>query len=389
MEKISRILLVVPNYQEIKAILEKNEYHIEKIVDNGEDALRAVNSGVIDLVFVHINLNGEMNGEETINSLLSHHRMPIFLITNQEPANFVSSKKVQKVMGVIYEPIHEPTLLSTMELGFDRFQDYLNLFNEAKKYKNFVEEGPSATAIFQKGFCRFANTKFSSIFSEYCEQASLFSTFRFLKVLEKSIRRSALPQKAEAVITRTESENLNQFLDFHDQIVDLPQTDGTVKTLLYKSRSHMFKERIAHIVTFIELPSGLIVSGKQPPPEKHLPLLQPSSILPSENSSESPEINIIPEFITFGQILGNFDQFLILECLRTRHYDINELAVIIGKSPDTVYKHLRFFTKKKVLIAWRDGHVNKYSFNPAFFQTLVSNWRSFYASLELWFGDPL
>ncbi|MHA1673149.1 MAG: response regulator [Promethearchaeota archaeon] len=413
MERISRILLVVPNYQDVKSILEKNRYQIEDIVDNGEDALRVLENTKIDLVIVHSELKGEMNGLETINAILTYHPITNFLLTDNTTTEFIKSIKHPKVMGVVFEPIHEPTFISTLELGFDRYHDYVSLFNEAKKFKNFVEESPSATAIFQKGFCRYANSRFTELFSSKCDNVSNISTFKFLKILELSAKNEGNALKSEE-----NGESLDKFLYFNDKFINFKRSDGSLKLFLYKSRSYMFKERLAHIVSFIELPSNLIqdskiladdspilISPKMPitPPVPPTPLVLPeildeqtnfsspdlSESAPSEKK-DTPDIDIISEFLVFAEILGNRDRFLILDCLRTQSYDIYELAVIIGKkSTDTVYKHLRILAKKKVIIKWKDGNTIKYSLNRSFFETLISSWRSFYNSLELWFGAPL
>jgi AmiR/NasT family two-component response regulator len=384
MKQISRILIVAPNYQEIQSILEKYNYHIEKIVDNGEDALRALGEITVDVVFVHSELNGLMSGVETITFMLAHYHIPIFLLTNQSNFDIIKSIKSHKAMGIIFEPIQEQTLLSSLELGVARYHDYFNLFNEAKKFQNYVDKLGFATAIFQRGFCRYANSKFVELFRAYSENASTLSTFKFQKMLAQMVR-----MQRSSPITGRNEQPIN-LLSIHDHLVDVDLPDGTLKTLLFKSNTYEFKDQVVNLVSLIEIPHHILSKASISPGNitysSKSPVNQSREALPETGTNE---IDIIPEFTVFAEILGNEDLFLILDCLKTQTYDVNELTVVIGKSTDTVYRHLRNLQEKKIIIQWKDEGLTKYSLNPSFFDTLISSWRSFYASLELWFGNPI
>ena len=102
---------------DIAMILQKNDYRISEIVDNGEDALNQIKENSPDLVLLDINLIGKMDGIQLAHQVKKDFSIPFVFLTSYYDQNTIKRVKATEPAGYIVKPYSEADLVVNLELA--------------------------------------------------------------------------------------------------------------------------------------------------------------------------------------------------------------------------------------------------------------------------------
>jgi PAS domain S-box-containing protein len=110
---------------DIKTILSGMGYRVTGIASTGEDAIRAVDADVPDLILMDIHLAGQLTGIDAATQILTTHAIPIIYLTAYSEPDLVGEAMVTRPYGYIIKPFTERALQTGIEIalykaGLDR-----------------------------------------------------------------------------------------------------------------------------------------------------------------------------------------------------------------------------------------------------------------------------
>lgn len=97
--------------------LERKGYKITAIATSGDEALRAVQSVLPDIVLMDIHLSGKTDGITTAKSIRRMHSMPIIFVTEVNDAETFQNAKEAIPQNYITKPFDDETLYRAIELA--------------------------------------------------------------------------------------------------------------------------------------------------------------------------------------------------------------------------------------------------------------------------------
>ncbi len=103
----------------LKTILEKNEYQVIGIADNGPDALTIAKENKIDLVLADINILPPWTGIDTVSRILKIQNPLILFLTVYDENNIVEEAQKLNPSGYILKPFQENQLLVSLKIALD------------------------------------------------------------------------------------------------------------------------------------------------------------------------------------------------------------------------------------------------------------------------------
>lgn len=141
------ILIVEDNLSfalELQMLLEELNYNVIGRVDNSGDALDMIYSKNPDLIFMDIEINGNLSGLE-IGQKIKHLEIPILYITSLSDNTHYEQAQQSNMIGYLVKPIDKVTVRATLDLAINKAhrqpQGETNQVNENKKeevVENFV-----------------------------------------------------------------------------------------------------------------------------------------------------------------------------------------------------------------------------------------------------------
>ena len=102
---------------DIKTVLSDMGYRVTGIASTGEDAIRAVDADVPDLILMDIHLAGELTGIEAAEKILATRAIPIIYLTAHSEPDLVGKAKVTRPYGYIIKPFTERALQTGIEIA--------------------------------------------------------------------------------------------------------------------------------------------------------------------------------------------------------------------------------------------------------------------------------
>ncbi len=115
-----KILIVEDEFfiaNNIKVILESSGYTVTSIVATGEGAIQRVERETPDLVLMDIELNGEMDGIETVNEIHARYDMPVIYMTAYTDEKLLERAKLTEPFGYLVKPVNERELQTNIEMA--------------------------------------------------------------------------------------------------------------------------------------------------------------------------------------------------------------------------------------------------------------------------------
>lgn len=122
--------------RDLKSRLKTMGYDCVEAFDNGPDFLDHVQSQGADLCLVDININGEINGIETVKKLTNNsdiNSIPIIYLTAQADKDSFDQAKETKPSAYLLKPYNAFELQSAIELAIEHF--------ESKSSERVLEKG--------------------------------------------------------------------------------------------------------------------------------------------------------------------------------------------------------------------------------------------------------
>jgi DNA-binding LytR/AlgR family response regulator len=110
---------------DIKSRLGSMGYKDVEIHDNGIDFLTHIDEHGADLCIVDININGDINGIETVTRMQSKIQIPIIYLTAQGDKATFEQAKSTKPSAYLLKPYNQFELQTTIELAIEQFEEQL------------------------------------------------------------------------------------------------------------------------------------------------------------------------------------------------------------------------------------------------------------------------
>jgi two-component system, response regulator PdtaR len=106
----SKILIVEDDFIvaiDLKIHLEKMGYNVLDITDNGKDALNRTKETNPDLIFMDINLKGDIDGIDTAQQIHKLYDVPIIYLTGYNDKNTIKRANITEPFGYIVKPFED------------------------------------------------------------------------------------------------------------------------------------------------------------------------------------------------------------------------------------------------------------------------------------------
>lgn len=150
--------------KDIQMSLRKLGYNVVAICSNGEDAIRAAEEHVPDLVLMDIMLKGDMSGIEAAEQIRSRFNMPIIYLTAYADESTLSKAKITEPYGYIIKPFKEIDLRTSIEMAQYKHQKETDVRKERDFLYSIVENKDFKDIIFVKSNSRLVKVRTKDIY---------------------------------------------------------------------------------------------------------------------------------------------------------------------------------------------------------------------------------
>lgn len=123
MEKIN-VLIVEDQFiiaQDIESLLTDWGYNVVGVAASSEEAVALFDTHKPDLALVDVNIDGALDGIETVRLFQAKRPIPIVYLTAQADLQTVERAKASKPYAYLLKPFDERSLQISLELAFDNF----------------------------------------------------------------------------------------------------------------------------------------------------------------------------------------------------------------------------------------------------------------------------
>ncbi|MFK7972500.1 MAG: LytR/AlgR family response regulator transcription factor [Bacteroidia bacterium] len=223
-KQVYRIMVV----EDEELMADKIEMQIEKlgyepfaIVDNSEDALKAIETKQPDLILMDVNIEGEYDGIELTDLIHQQHQIPIiFISSNQDDHTFRRLSRTNP-LGFILKPFSEIQLQRSIELAFQQIA-------HAQPFTYEMDEAPVESEkrefVFIKSQKKLHKIKIEEIF--YLEADGRYSQVH--TVDKKFLIRLSLKEMFEKVDNGNFIQTHRSFIVNMDKIKSVDLEDSVV-----------------------------------------------------------------------------------------------------------------------------------------------------------------
>lgn len=150
--------------KDIQMSLRKLGYNVVAICSNGEDAIRAAEEYMPELVLMDIMLKGNMSGIEAAEQIRSRFTIPIIYLTAYADESTLSKAKITEPYGYIIKPFKEIDLRTSIEMALYKHQKESDVRKERDFLYSIVENKDSADIIFVKSNSRLVKVRTKDIY---------------------------------------------------------------------------------------------------------------------------------------------------------------------------------------------------------------------------------
>jgi len=105
---------------DIRFVLEGLGYEVVKIVGSAEDALRAVEEDLPDLVLMDTDSGGALSGIEGATMLFDLHGIPVVFISGGVPSDLTRDVAASEAYGIVMKPFRAETLHAAIEIALNK-----------------------------------------------------------------------------------------------------------------------------------------------------------------------------------------------------------------------------------------------------------------------------
>ena len=230
------ILIVEDNLSfalELQMLLEELNYNVLGRVDNSGEALDMIYSKNPDLIFMDIEINGNLSGLE-IGQKIKHLEIPILYITSLSDDTHYEQAQQSNMIGYLVKPIDKITLRATLDLAITKAHrsntTNTNLSDQSSKEEepeNFVGKD----ALFFKKRGTYHKVKIDQIAfiksdDNYCQTTTLdgetFTTRITISKMEQLLPSQKFMRTHRQYIVQTEHIDS---IDFQDSTLKINQQE--------------------------------------------------------------------------------------------------------------------------------------------------------------------
>ncbi len=136
-----RIVLVESDLmwrKKIKSILAKQGYKVVGAVEDGISALKTIRVRLPDLVILDTGIAG-IDGLEVAKIVCQDKIAPVIVIAASRSTQILQKAKEAGVSALLYKPIHEVELLSSVELVLAKHIEITRMENQITELKEVIE----------------------------------------------------------------------------------------------------------------------------------------------------------------------------------------------------------------------------------------------------------
>lgn len=119
----TRVLIVEDELivaEDLRKLLKRMGYEVVGMAANGEEAIRAAEAQMPDLVLMDIRIQGPMDGIDVAEHIYAHLDVPVSYLTAYADEPTLERAKATMPFGYILKPFEEHTLRTTIELALYR-----------------------------------------------------------------------------------------------------------------------------------------------------------------------------------------------------------------------------------------------------------------------------
>lgn len=185
MESSGNVRILLVEDEKIVAIdlkqgLRMMGFEVCRVVDSGDDAIKAVRWDKPDLVLMDIVLQGTMSGIEAARRILEFTDVPIIYITAHSDEKTFKEAKQTGPYGYILKPVDEKDLKTSIEVALFKFKMEQQLKESRKWFRDIFEQNLDAIVLIRHSDFKLldANPRTEFLF-QYSRQ-ELFDDFSVL-----------------------------------------------------------------------------------------------------------------------------------------------------------------------------------------------------------------
>ena len=150
--------------KDIQMSLRKLGYNVVAICSSGEDAIRAAEEFLPDLVLMDIMLKGEMSGIDAAEVIRARHNVPLIYLTAYADESTLSKAKITEPYGYIIKPFKEIDLRTSIEMALYKHQKETDIRKERDFLYSIVENKDTRDIIFVKSNSRLVKVRTKDIY---------------------------------------------------------------------------------------------------------------------------------------------------------------------------------------------------------------------------------
>lgn len=163
-----RILIVEDEFivaQDIRDILESQEYMVTSIVTSGEDAIERIERDSPDLVLMDINLRGKLDGIETAEHIRRRYGIPVVYLTAYIDEEMQNRAMITDPLGYITKPFQRRELLIIIEIALQQNRIRKTMRQSEEMFRNMIEKNSDGIVIVNlEGKILFVNPSAEAMF---------------------------------------------------------------------------------------------------------------------------------------------------------------------------------------------------------------------------------
>lgn len=200
---ITRILIVEDESiiaMTLRHTLEDLGYAVIDAVSSSEAAIQAVNQGGIDLVLMDINIDGDIDGIETVARIRQYHNIPIIYLTSYADDETIARAEKTGSFGYILKPFKGREVRAVIQIALSKHREELLIRQtlESMEARNFE----------QSQYIAIAAHEFRTPLTSIGLAADILQNFGDRLPLEKKQRRFEGIQSAVRVMNQLIDEAL-------------------------------------------------------------------------------------------------------------------------------------------------------------------------------------
>ncbi len=120
--------------EDLKLCLQDFGYTVVGVTNNGEDAIKMVETLTPDIILMDININGPIDGVETVNIINQQHDLPVIYLTAYSDNSTIERAKNSHPSAYLVKPFDPIDLKIAIDIAIENF--YQGKDGKKEEFKN-------------------------------------------------------------------------------------------------------------------------------------------------------------------------------------------------------------------------------------------------------------